>query len=140
MSPRHNPFFLSAGFTLIEVVTAVAILSVGIVMILRYFLSSSAYLNRLEYEAGAISLLSSKMDSLALSAVQNGTLPGSGGQETVILNNRKARMEWSYSPVVDSGDSILRPFEVSVRAVWTAGGRENELKLNRYVLIREDND
>ena len=80
---------LKKSFTLIEMVVAVSILSIGIVLILRSFLSSSGALGVVAGRIEALEILEAKMADLKEKAA-SGALEDTNSSEEAVLDRRKA--------------------------------------------------
>ena len=139
MPPCHNRPPRRSGFTLIEVVAAVAILSIGIAVILRYFLYVEASVNVMDTETEAGEFLGSAMDNLTVELLSNRTLRPEGGSGEVRINRRPARWEWSYAEVEPPEGMVWKPplQEVVVSVSWRQDGRARDMRLHRYVTMKE---
>ena len=94
---------MKKGFTLIELIVAVSILSVGIVLILRSFLSSSGAIGLIADRMEALQILESRMADLKMKAM-TGAMDPANTSEQIDLNNRAATYNTAIS-ILKSGDT-----------------------------------
>jgi general secretion pathway protein I len=110
------------GFTLIEMLVAIAIAAVVLTGVMRLFSTSLAGAGRADAYAQATLLAQSKLDAL-------------GGMVLTTLNAAEGRdgaFAWRTS--VDrygntAPGSYLRPYEVAVSVSWVEAGHEHALSL-----------
>lgn len=89
-----------AGFTLVELMVSISILSIGIVMVLRSFIAMSSALdvgaNRLE----AARILETKMDGIEEKLILEKDYEIAGSEEEVTLRNRPARYKLEAADIL----------------------------------------
>lgn len=87
-------------FTLVELVIAVSILAIGIVVILRSFVTIACALDTAANRIEASRILESKINQLELQSLNN-ALPKDGvEEETIMLRVRTAKFSLFIEPVV----------------------------------------
>lgn len=97
----------SAGFTLIEVMGALLILSVGMVSALRLATASTSRLNYVDHKAAAVRIASERIDSLA--AVPYSGLPPRVWADTV----QRGAQKWVNRYTVTQWSTRVRKLEVT---------------------------
>ena len=116
------------GMTLIEVLLAVVVLSIGLVAVHRALLASFQTLKYAENRLEAERILSEKKWELEDYLSRMKRLPASLSNETVSLGSRKA----SYSLTTDSLG--LDFFVVTHRLQWNFQGQVKRIALKTYEL------
>ncbi|MFH1441618.1 MAG: prepilin-type N-terminal cleavage/methylation domain-containing protein [Candidatus Omnitrophota bacterium] len=76
------------GFTLVELMVAVCILSLGIVLVSRSFLSAASALNSVQSRIEAVQFLEDKISLLEEKAKQEKGLSPEEKEEETVINNR----------------------------------------------------
>jgi prepilin-type N-terminal cleavage/methylation domain-containing protein len=126
------------GFTLVEVIISIGILTFGLILILQGFALSLHAIN-ISYNNLKAGLLADEITSQFLIDFQNakyGTQPKlSGGIET-----ENAKFDWTISLKQDSGYKELN--EVIPIVSWVSGRREGSVSVPTYlrVAVEEDED
>lgn len=118
------------AFTLVELMVAVSIFSIGIVLVLRSFLSAASALNGSTTRIAAVQMLESKMNELELLAAGNESIEqGITGSETTI-QNRPAYLRSEILLLNDPDlDNILG---VNLSLSWHENNVPKEEKLSAY--------
>jgi prepilin-type N-terminal cleavage/methylation domain-containing protein len=127
-----------AGFTLIEVIAAVAILAVGMTVILRYFLYVYSAVDTVETEVEAGKFLRSTLDQLIVELQANRTLGVEHASGDSTVNGHPAVWEWSYASVRNPGpgqENTTQLQEITLKLTWGKAGRN--LELRRDAVIKE---
>jgi prepilin-type N-terminal cleavage/methylation domain-containing protein len=115
----------AGGFTLIEMLVAVAIAAVLLTGIMRLFSTSLAGASRADTYAQATLLAQSKLETM-------------GGMILTTLNDAAGSdgpFKWRTSvsrygdPAAYSAGSYLLPYEIAVSVSWLEAGREHSLSL-----------
>ena len=145
-----------SGFTLIELMIAVSILTIGIVAVLRSFLSSQNFLDVAQNKVLAIRILDEKMDQIEESRRVEAALPKEEdaeqeGQATaqteeteeIIIGNRKALLKQETSfleqDVQENNEetgqalqAVSRIEEVKLTISWREGEKQKDEVLAAY--------
>ncbi len=127
------------GFTLIELIVAVSILSVGLVVIVRSFLHISEGLKSLENRTEVIRCLESKMAEIILLLDEKGKLENVEKSGFIQINN--GQIKWLIEPIVldDNQTEEQMLDEIRVFIFWKERGRDKSSAFSRYVLIDKAN-
>jgi prepilin-type N-terminal cleavage/methylation domain-containing protein len=125
------PTISKKGFTLIELVMAVSILSIGVVLVLRSFLSSSGALNVIGDRLSAIEILEGKVSALKEDAFA-GALKEANTNDQVDLNNRKASYNLQINKL-NSDDKETNIKEVRLGLSWQEDNKGQEEILATYI-------
>jgi general secretion pathway protein I len=127
MSPRGHPCRESLGFTLLEVMIALAILSLVAVAFLRAQASSIGLVDESNQISMATLLAKEKMAELESGGFPElGKNSGPGGEAFPLF-----RWEQVISPT-----EILNLRKVVVRVLWMEGSQERSLELTTYFAKR----
>lgn len=119
---RQNP----AGFTLVELMVAVSILSLGIVLVSRSFLSAASALNSAQSKIEAVQFLEGKISLLEEKAKQEkGLSAEEGKEEETVINNRVSVYNSEIIPLEAEGleENIN---EARLKLTW----KENNINKN----------
>ena len=126
---------MHSGFTLIEVLIALAVLAIGLVALLQLHVLSLRSSDRAARQGEALRLASDKLaEALAKPSPEPGA--GAGGEEGPM-----AGMEWRVM-VAPAAAAELNGAEapglmrVTVEVVWADGPRERKVGLTTYALAR----
>ena len=87
------------GFTLIEMMIAVSVFSIGIVFVLRSFLGTASALDSIQNRCAALELLDRKMSDLEQQAYEQGGIKPSSSQEEAAVRSRKADLVSEISTI-----------------------------------------
>jgi len=126
------------GFTLVEVIISISILTFGLILILQGFALSFRAIN-ISYNNLKAGLLADEITSRFLIDFQNvkyGTQPKfSGGIET-----ENTKFDWTISLKQDSGYKELN--EIIPIVSWVSGRREGSVSVPTYlrVVVEKDED
>lgn len=122
---------------MIELMVAVSVLSIGIVLIARSFLSASGALSSCEGRIVALSFLDGKMaevEEKAENGEENLILPA----ESVLINGKKVDLKSSSQEIkIGEGENGLFVNKVSIVASWREANRPYDEDLETYVEIRK---
>jgi len=127
------------AFTLVELMIAATILSIGIVMVLRSFLSNASVLDTGGNRIRAVHFLANQMAELELLAMTEGKLEAQSSQEETTLKNRKATFS---SEVVFSEDELIaeRLSIATLGLSWKETNIERERALGMYFMNQEEEE
>lgn len=117
-------FHPKKGFTLVELIMAVSILSVGIVLVLRSFLSIVTALDSSQNLIKALQFLEAKMSEVRL--VKGDTLQKTQGE--INIGSRKASWNLELSPL-ESEDSEKSLEEIKLKVFWLEGNKHRDALL-----------
>jgi len=134
--PSRSNAFSTTGFTLIEVVVAMAILAVGITAIIELF-SGSLRLARTSGEyTKAVNYARVKMEEMTVKPTMNegieeGEFDGAYRWQVDVkrVDILPARIETDFKPPVEL-------FQVKVHVVWKSGTKERSTVLETYRTIK----
>ena len=137
---------LIKGFTLIELMVAVSILSLGIVLVVRSFLSITTALDSSRNRIQALQLLETKMTELETKVREGeGALPESK-QEEAKINNRDAVLKLEIVPLevegfqpkeeeLEEAQEVLN--EVVLSVFWQEANRDKDAILSTYLITKK---
>jgi prepilin-type N-terminal cleavage/methylation domain-containing protein len=124
------------GFTLVEMIAAISILSIGIVAVLRSFLGVSAVLDSVQNQIDAVCFLESKTNDFIESQIGKPFDPSNKNEEgTVELGNRVAAWNLEASEINEEGLEDMS--EVSLNIAWKEGSKEKDFKIITYFLNKD---
>jgi len=121
---------LRAAFTLVELMAAVSILSVGIVLIARSFISVAQALDSMRNRISAIQFLETKMSEWEQAAREAQGLKADEKQEEAEVGVRQAAYRAEISLLEDDEAEDIVQARVSLS--WTEENRAKELALATY--------
>jgi prepilin-type N-terminal cleavage/methylation domain-containing protein len=113
------------AFTLVELLVTVAVLAIGIVGILRSFLSAYSALESTNMRLGAFQAIEARMPPVLLSDGSDPLLTVGSGREALELGGRKAELRWQTGPLAEDGMQE-RLNQVTISVVWSEGHREKD--------------
>ena len=134
------------GLTLVELIVAVSILSIGVVLVARGFLTASAGLSSARNRITAVQFLESQMAHLQQQAIEEGGLHPTHDSGITDLNQRPATWDLEVIPVepeVPAEEEAEKPrqpvelAEVRLRLAWQEGRRDQDVTLVTYLDYRE---
>jgi prepilin-type N-terminal cleavage/methylation domain-containing protein len=143
----HRGFWFSTrGLTLVEVMVATSILSIGMVLIVRALLTASVALDSVENRMEAFQFLETQMADLRQQAEQDGGLQPGNRTGTTDLNHRLATwvleivpVEWEV-PSAQASTSPEKPpvtlTEARFRLSWQEGRRTQDAVFVTYFHYR----
>jgi len=138
----------SGGFTLVELMVTVSILAVGIVMVLRSFLSISAALDSGNNRIIAMQLLEEKMNALEQKAKEDAGVLLETKEEEVKVGNRDATLkleithlntpEFEVDESAEEKDKDKEKInEVKLTLFWKEAGINKDTILVTYLKNKE---
>ncbi len=120
---------------MIELMVAVSVLSIGVILIARSFLSASGALSSCESRIVALNFLESKMAEVEEKAL-NGDDDLAGPGESVSINGRKADFSSSSQEIkIGKDEDKLFINEVMLKVSWREANRPYDEELGTYVEI-----
>jgi general secretion pathway protein I len=132
--------FSTTGFTLIEVVVAMAILSVGITVIMELFSGSLRLLRTSGEYTKAVNYARVKMEEITVKPTMNegieeGEFDGAYRWQVDVkrVDILPARIETDFRPPVEL-------FHVKVHVLWKSGTKERSTVLETYRTIKLEED
>lgn len=131
---------MKKAFTLVEMLLAVCILSIGIVMVLRSFLTAYDALDSMRTRLRAIEFLQEEMAKLETQVkTDGGVSAGIAGEEEVSLGKRKAVYKREIAPEEESEEAAVKPSyqQVTLSLDWSEAGRMKESALAVYMVVIE---
>ena len=129
---RGHLLFSNSGFTFVEVMVALAVLSLGIVIIFKGFITSLDRLSYLTNRLYATTLLDNRITGIERMLRLYETLPFElNRKEKVNVGSREIefRQRMSISEVDDFADV----FELDLSLLWDSGDREMILSRSAYI-------
>ncbi|MDD5594748.1 MAG: prepilin-type N-terminal cleavage/methylation domain-containing protein [Candidatus Omnitrophica bacterium] len=126
----------SRGFSLIELMVVVSILSIGIVLVIRSFLNSAKALNISQNRISAANFLEKKMAELEEKAfLEKGVIPATA-QENIKLGFLNATYASEIAPISAEGlDKFLS--EAKLDLSWKEGNLTQNAVLGTYFKNKE---
>lgn len=130
------------SFTLVELMVAVSILSIGIILVLRSFLAAQDTLESLKNRLAAVELLEAKMGELELEMIEKGELAISTDEEQILLGSRKAVLkrevyfpEPEEPPLEEGAQEDLNTdfYEAKLSLSWKEGGKDKNEMLAGFI-------
>ena len=140
---------MKKAFTLVEMLLAVCILSIGIVMVLRSFLTAYDALDSMQTRLRAIEFLQEEMSILEIQVKTDGGIPADmADEQEVILGKRKAVYKSEIIPEEESDTSVegeaqvQKPKEPLYQQIrlslrWQEAGKMKERVLSAYMHVIE---
>jgi prepilin-type N-terminal cleavage/methylation domain-containing protein len=113
------------AFSLLEIIVSIAMLSIGIVVVLRALAFSARLTGFSSDMANAVFLAEDKLQELEFQERQN--LIGASPAQA---QGKSGRLEWAYL-LESSGGSNLRRLSLDIK--WQRGSRDEALTLNTYI-------
>jgi len=133
------------SFTLIELVVALSILSIGIVLVLRSYINVSSALDLATNRIEAICFLEGKMNTILEEVKTTGKIEGSTSGITNI-GNRNAEWALEVTPLTDEAlkdeeaQSKWSLSEARFRISWKEGNVDRDSELVTYVRMQKDTE
>jgi len=129
------------SFTLVELMIAVSILSIGIVVVLRSFLTTQEVLETAVNRLSAIRFLEEKMGELEEMAAENKEIiaedsPRETKEEEVALGSRQAIFRTEIAPLEIAAEEETKKSpidEVTLTLSWKEGNKDKDEVLVAYV-------
>jgi general secretion pathway protein I len=128
------------GFTLIEVVVALAILGIGLTVIIELFAGGLRLARVSEEYTKAVNLARIKMEEMAWKPpTVEGTEEGEFNEtyrwkvETKKVDLLPAERETDYKPPVEL-------FQIKMNVLWKSGSKERALEIESYKAIKPESD
>jgi len=122
------------GFSLVELMIAVSILSVGIVAVLTSFLNSASLLDSLHNRLAAINFLEGKISDLRQKAIEEDGIEPDSSQEEIALGNRRAEFKLEIQPLdVEELKDYINEAKFSLS--WQEGNKNKEESLVTYLPV-----
>ena len=121
-----------SGFSLVELMIAVSILSIGIVVVLTSFLNSASLLDSLQNRIMSVNLLEVKISDLRQKAIEEGGVEPDSSQEEIALGNRSATFKLEIQPLdVEELKDYIN--EVKLSLSWQEGNKNKNESLVTYL-------
>jgi type II secretion system protein I len=125
--------FSNRAFTLIELMVAVSIFSVGTVVILQSFLANASTLSYMRNRITSMEILADKMSQLELEAIGTNRIASFQQQEEIEMNNHSAVLSAQAEPLFDSTMEEAGVSLVSLQLAWCEGGKNKDSKLCAFL-------
>ena len=129
MMTRNKGLPIKQGFTLIEVMLSVVILSLGFTLILQGFSQALKTLRISQNNAKASVLADSKMAELQINAKEGQDVLSSGVNEKILLNN--IEFYWRSEVTLDQEDENLNKTVATLS--WQEGKRKGATPIVTYL-------
>lgn len=126
----------SKGYTFLELMTAVAILSIGIVGIYQALLTSLDRQSQLSCRLYANNLIEHRISDVQKQYWMTGEIPADDGRaEDVVLDNRRVPFRFTLQTVSAGGLDGLLGAEATLS--WTI--RDREFNIKRFIFLTDLN-
>ena len=126
------------SFSLIELMVAASILSVGIVLILRSFLTVISALDLTSNRIGAMQFLEIKMNELEQKAREEGGIDPGESREEVVFGSRPGVWKLEAAPLeIDAPPGQEDVYEVKMTLLWQEGNKDKDEILATYFAAKE---
>ncbi len=120
------------GFSFIEIMTTVAVLSLGIVAIYQSFFKSLDYLNHMTYRLHALSILANKVELIQKRLEVTGELVLTGvSPASAYINGRN--VDFAENVHVSQVGSLKNIYKLDVVLSWRESGRAITMSRSCYV-------
>ncbi|MFH1752884.1 MAG: prepilin-type N-terminal cleavage/methylation domain-containing protein [Candidatus Omnitrophota bacterium] len=118
------------GFSMVELMAAVAIVAVSLILVFRVFFTCSRALSEASYSAAALDVLESKTAELKQASIEgNGLLPSSDS-DRIIVGSREIQLDTNISEwgpdILEEGEPV-KLCAVELSASWSVRGRTRRL-------------
>lgn len=120
--------------TLVELMIAVSILAIGIVAVLRSFITCATAFSAANYSILALSNLSSQMSALEVRALEEAGLSAESQDEELQMDSRAAKMETRITPL-EGGEDLM---QAGVVISWLQDNKEASRSLFTYLKKKKD--
>jgi len=121
------------GFSLVELMVTVSILSVGIVGILRSFLTSASSLDSMSNRIKAYQILDTKMNEFEQKSIEEKGLSKGDIEEKITLLLRPAQVKAQITPLEIEGSDEVLLNEVKITLGWNESGKYRDATLSNYL-------
>lgn len=121
------------AFSLVELMIAVSILSIGIVAVVRSLLTSAQAIDSLNNRVRSMQILDEKLNFFK-EEITKGDLDNQSDEEEIKLNIRPASLYWKISKIQSKAGEDTPLKEIDLKLSWKESGQEKESKLNAYFL------
>jgi type II secretion system protein I len=130
-----NKHIRIVGFTFMEVIVALTIVSIALVGLIRLHLISIRMVEAAEITSQAVLLAEEKIaETLALGYPQKGTESGTAERNTMSMNWRTEVTDLQPNRLTEAGIEGLR--KISVDVGWEQGTAYKNLQMSTYVADR----
>lgn len=120
------------GFTFIEIMVTLAILSVGLVAIFRSFFVCLDYVNHLTYRLHGLTLLENRLADIEKKYRANGHFNFSPGSEIEIVSINNKDVEFSYRTAINPFEEVPGLHAVDVSILWDERNKAYEVSKTAY--------
>ena len=120
------------SFTLVELMVAVSILSIGLVFVLRSYLTMSGALNTCALRISAIQFLETRMEELEEKAILEKGIKTGTDKEDVMLDAHEAVYSRDAA-LVGAGDAKEDLDEAILKLAWKEANKDKDEVLAGYI-------
>jgi len=128
---------LVRGFSLVELMITVSILTVGIVIILRSFLTNTQAIDSMSNRLKSLEALSSKAAELEKQSLENNGLAEWSGQEDIAIGLRQAILSAEVAPFKIEEDEDPALSKIKLRISWQESGKKQDMLLETFLPLKE---
>ena len=119
------------GLTLIELMVTACILAIGIVAVIRSFISTAAALDDTHIRIRALRIMEARMNGLEIKAREEGGLKPGSSEDTIKIDKRNAVVRIEVAPIdVEALKDEIN--EARIRLSWSEGGKGKDAQLGAY--------
>lgn len=127
---------MKKGLSLVELMVAVSILCVGIVLVIRSFLTAMAALEHSQNKISAIHFLEKKMAELEQKAIEEGGIESGSERDRTQINSRPAEWNFQIAPItIDEATDEVN--EVMLTVSWKEGNINKDAVLATYLVNKK---
>ena len=122
-----------SGFTFIEIMATITILSFGIVFIYKALLISLDHQNYLDYRSYGMNLMDHKIEFAQFKLQAIGSIPSSESLvvHTAVLNNR--RIPFKLTTTSERLEGLSDIFKIDMRLSWKIRGKDYSYLRSAYI-------
>ncbi|HBG62529.1 MAG TPA: hypothetical protein DDX37_11970 [Candidatus Omnitrophica bacterium] len=129
---RGRLLFSDSGFTFVEIMVALAVLSLGIVIIFKGFIVSLDRMNYLTNRLYATTLLDNRITAIERMLRVYETLPFELNRKEK-LNVGAKEIEFRQRMNISEVEDFADVFELDLSLLWDSGGKEMILSRSAYI-------
>ena len=123
------------GFTFVEMMMALVILSTGIISIYRAFFVSLDIINHISYRLEGLHLLNEKIAQIERDVAFDKQIPFGSKKDIDIKTINGKNVNFEYNLDLKSVENIERLAELTLTLKWTEHGRQVQINRTLYLML-----